>query len=114
MQAAISGWWNLDRSLQAEAACGTIAERSLQMTVGCMEEYCNRSYLLYLPCTDQKQDQEAVQVVPLLFAIHCYGCTANTMKHWHKEAEQYGFALVIPQGIHAAFNAKVCCGEPAV
>jgi poly(3-hydroxybutyrate) depolymerase len=95
------------RWLQIEPTCGAFIERSLHMTVGCQDPYCERTYFLYLPCTNPKDGP-----LPLLFSIHCFGCTADTMKHWKQEADQYGFALVIPQGIQRAFNARVCCGEP--
>ena len=96
------------RWLQApEPECGILVERSLTMTRGCQgDKECHRSYFLSLPCSNHGP------AAPLLFAIHCFGCTAETMMHWNKEAAEYGFALVIPQGLQKAFNAKVCCGYP--
>lgn len=48
--------------------------------------------------------------VPLVFSLHCYGCTYETMEHWTNVAEEYKFILVLPEGIKNSWNARYCCG----
>ena len=50
--------------------------------------------------------------LPLLFAVHCFGCTFAQMEHWEAEARAYGFVLVLPleSSRGSGFNAGPCCG----
>ena len=51
--------------------------------------------------------------VPLVFALHCLGCTAQTMMHLTSSiADPYSAVMVIPEGIQSSWNAgKYCCGH---
>jgi len=87
---------------------------------------CERSYSLYVPTSlcdsnnklkwqnnpggKQRETEAAADIVPIVFAIHCYGCNGDYMNEWNDVAEEYNFVLVIPEGIQRSFNANVCCG----
>jgi len=101
--------------------CGRFA-KSLLMTE-CRND-CERSYSIYFPTSlcdsnnklkwqnpHNSENREEAEIVPIVFAIHCYTCTGDLMgKIWYDVAEEYNFVLVIPKGIRKSFNAKVCCG----
>jgi len=100
--------------------CGKRFE--MLMTPNCPKELanCERMYSLYIPtslCKDNGNNDENGEIVkldeiiPIVFAIHCYGCTGEEMNFWVSVAEEYNFVLVIPEGISKSFNAKVCCGH---
>ena len=57
-------------------------------------------------------DAFANSSLPLLFAVHCFGCTFAQMEHWEAEAREYGFVLVLPleSSRGSGFNAGPCCG----
>ncbi len=72
----------------------------------------NRSYKLYLSTkicdamlgtaaaeeTMTSTTTKSIGIVPLVFAVHCFGCTSGGMVKWEEIAEEYGFALVRPEG----------------
>jgi len=70
---------------------------------------CNRAYELYVPTTACDHHHET-NVLPLVFAVHCFGCPASSMRYWIDYAEAFNFVLVIPHGIDRSFNAQQCCG----
>jgi len=86
------------------------------------QQNCERSYSLYLPtslCGEHNNtrwrspgnsESRKIEIVPIVFAIHCYYCTRKDMSFWYSIAEEYSFVLVIPDGLHKSFNAKICCG----
>jgi poly(3-hydroxybutyrate) depolymerase len=87
--------------------CGE-TKRTLKMPECEDSNDCDRSYYLFVPpsqCTGEKD------ILPLVFAIHCFGCNYNQMIHWEAVATDLNFALVIPEGIHNSWNAKYCCGH---
>src|SRR6056300_1404033 len=70
---------------------------------------CNRTYFLHFPsiaCGDNHQ----FSTLPLIFAIHCFGCPADAMFSFAQPAANYNAILVIPEGIQHSFNARYCCG----
>jgi len=75
----------------------------------------SRSILQYLPksvCDDINSSGIAPQVVPLLIAIHCYGCSADSwLKALKADANKFGFAVAAPVGISRSWNSNPCCGE---
>mmetsp|Transcript_6535 Transcript_6535/g.9361 ORF Transcript_6535/g.9361 Transcript_6535/m.9361 type:complete len:414 (+) Transcript_6535:266-1507(+) len=82
---------------------------------GCSDENphdCERTYSLYIPSSICHNNTEQPQggVIPLVFAIHCFGCPPTAMQHWQKVGEEFNFAVVIPTGIQRSWNAKYCCG----
>lgn len=75
----------------------------------------SREYAVYVPkslCRDAKAAATDPDVVPLVVAIHCFGCTASNIL-WISEAaaEEFGFVLAAPEGHGRSFNAGVCCGR---
>lgn len=88
---------------------GDAAQRLLTMENGCTGNDCDRAYYLYLPLAacDNGGDLE---ILPLVFAVHCLGCTPTTMMHWIEIAEANRFVLVIPEGLKNSFNGQHCCG----
>jgi poly(3-hydroxybutyrate) depolymerase len=73
---------------------------------------CDRSYYLYVPpskCSGEEEDDD--DILPLVFAIHCFGCSYKQMLHWEAVAADFNFVLVIPEGIRNSWNAKYCCGH---
>jgi poly(3-hydroxybutyrate) depolymerase len=48
--------------------------------------------------------------MPLVFALHCFGCGMDVMDYWQPIASEFQFALVIPEGLESSFNAGPCCG----
>lgn len=85
--------------------CGKVpTKRTMTMCTG---DDCDRTYYLYLPpvaCANN------IGTLPLVFAVHCLGCTPATMMHWIEIAEAYHFVLAIPEGLHESFNGQHCCG----
>lgn len=73
--------------------------------------YCSRQYDLYIPTAAcENIHYRDKNILPLVFAVHCYGCQANTMSYLIDYAEFYNYVLVIPHGIDNSFNAEQCCG----
>jgi poly(3-hydroxybutyrate) depolymerase len=71
--------------------------------------------MLYLPkavCASTSTDASAIGALPLVFSIHCLGCSMQTMEFWSEIAEEYNFIWVNPEGIRNSFNAgdESCCG----
>jgi poly(3-hydroxybutyrate) depolymerase len=91
-----------------DVVCGESISRSLTMTGECIDNDCERTFHLYIPNSLCANDQ--ADILPLVFAIHCLGCTGSTMMHWIDEAEKFNFVLVIPEGIQGSWNARYCCG----
>ncbi|CAJ1930885.1 unnamed protein product [Cylindrotheca closterium] len=75
------------------------------------DDYCTREYDMYIPTAacDRKK-YGPTNVLPLVFAVHCYGCDAGVMDYMADYAETYSFVLAIPHGIANSFNAQQCCG----
>lgn len=83
-------------------------KRTLEMPV-----VGERTYYLYIPlslCSDDDAVVPASDTVPLVFAVHCLGCTAQNMMHLTKIADSYAFVMVIPEGLSSSWNSKYCCG----
>ena len=53
---------------------------------------------------------ESVGTLPLVFAIHCLGCTGESINTFIAHADNSNVVLVIPEGIQHSFNARNCCG----
>ena len=116
---------NDDREQHGEGEqliCGEPLQRQLTMPgvdVDC-GKHCERQYVLYIPsfvCPDDSSNNDIdidididIDKLPLVVALHCLGCTPDTMMHWVDVAETYQFVLIIPKGIHSSFNAQHCCG----
>lgn len=96
---------------------------------------CRRSFLLYLPdivCggdgrgpgrllehssdtppgnnADEPAMETVVGTLPLVFGIHCFGCTTASISTFIEHANAHNVVLVLPQGIQNSFNARHCCG----
>ncbi|KAL7533911.1 hypothetical protein ACHAXR_005522 [Thalassiosira sp. AJA248-18] len=99
---------------------------------------CNRAFHLYLPsilCGDGRDrhrrglqpddsprpgsddeneafpnSMESIGTLPLIFAIHCYGCTAAALTTFVDHANSHNAVLVLPEGLQSSFNARHCCG----
>lgn len=66
-----------------------------------------RQYWLRLPATC---DPDAT--LPTLVLVHCYGCSAsNELSKYADTADEFGFAIVAPEGLGNSFNAPHCCGQ---
>jgi len=75
-------------------------------------DYCSRDYDLYIPTAAcEHAHYRRTNVLPLVFAVHCFGCKSNAMRYMVDYAETYNFVLAIPHGIQSSFNAQQCCGE---
>jgi len=84
------------------------------------EADCNRTYELYIPerlCDDDSNDDDHTisaadkfGSIPLVFAVHCYGCDASAMVKFEEIAKEFNFILVRPTGIKSSWNARYCCG----
>ena len=101
---------------------------------GCKEsnlDDCHRAYHIYLPsiiCDDGDEAlsdrsgqnhtgdvrSDVVGTLPLVFAIHCYGCPADhagdIFKNFVTHANSQNVVLVLPEGLQNSFNARHCCG----
>ena len=93
-----------------------LLKRNLEMT-----DVGERTYFLYIPSSlcsspDTTNGDEAQaadlqsDTVPIVFVLHCFGCTAKTMMHMTKISDTYSFVMVIPEGISSSWNSKYCCG----
>jgi len=101
---------------------GDIMKRQWTMKKNCVQD-CDRTYYLYLPSSVTcSKNNNAVVVgndsstggggrLPLVFAVHCLGCSPQTMMYWVDIAEKYQFVLAIPEGLQNSFNAQHCCGH---
>ncbi len=114
-------------SFPVKIECGSSTSQVLQMPPGsCMEASCEREYYLYIPTkvcssisgisSDKSSnvigpEDTTVGLLPLVFAVHCLGCTANAMVKFEEVAERFQFILVRPVGIARSWNAKYCCGK---
>jgi len=77
------------------------------------EEDCNRTYHLYIPdslCNAGPESLKEVGTLPLVFAVHCFGCQASAMENFVQAAQHFNFLLVRPEGVQSSWNAKYCCG----
>eukprot|EP00934_Nitzschia_sp_Nitz4_P003721 Nitzschia sp. Nitz4//scaffold314_size20990//43//1341//NITZ4_008626-RA/size20990-processed-gene-0.15-mRNA-1//-1//CDS//3329547455//3711//frame0 len=85
--------------------CGKAVFREIVVGNGCTIE-CHRRYMLYLPCMDLSF------LAPIVFSVHCLGCSTDTLAFWSQIASDYNFVWVNPEGIHRSFNAgdEACCG----
>jgi len=89
-------------------------------------EDCLRTYHLYHPSiicgnvpggNDEPPGSSPVAIhkadvgtLPLVFAIHCFGCPAESMESLVAHAGNSNVVLVIPEGLHSSFNSVHCCG----
>ncbi len=98
--------------------CGT-SKHQIQMdqdSCGNREEDCNRTFHLYIPehlCDNGDSDtkpEAKIGTLPLVFAVHCFGCNANAMVKFETVAKDFNFVLVRPEGVESSWNAKYCCG----
>jgi hypothetical protein len=53
---------------------------------------------------------DSVGTLPLVFGIHCYGCTVASIILFVEHANSHNMVLVLPEGLHGSFNARHCCG----
>lgn len=53
---------------------------------------------------------ESIGTLPLVFGIHCFGCTAESIDTFVEYANSRNVVLVLPSGIQKSFNARHCCG----
>ena len=53
---------------------------------------------------------ESIGTLPLVFGIHCFGCTAVSIEAFVEHANTHNMVLVLPQGLQNSFNAQHCCG----
>jgi len=75
-------------------------------------KHCLRDYDLYIPSAAcEREHYHQTNVLPLVVAVHCFGCNSKDMHYLADYAEYYSFILVIPWGIGGSFNAEQCCGE---
>ena len=100
--------------------CDKLIRRDLHSS-DCREanpDDCNRSYLLYIPniiCDKQSSSAAGGDIqpttLPLVFAIHCFGCSATIMYNsFAQHANEHNVVLVAPEGIKNSWNARDCCG----
>eukprot|EP00957_Ditylum_brightwellii_P126649 9653464-Ditylum_brightwellii.AAC.1 len=101
-------------------SCGSPIRRSITMSTGCNGVDCVRYYHLYLPSsrcysdnsTNEDNDITSAYILPMVMALHCYGCTYQTMlEPWRNMAELKSFVLIVPEGLQNSWNAKYCCGH---
>ena len=58
-------------------------------------------------------DLQTIGTLPLVFGIHCLGCTARSIDTFVEHANTHNVVLVLPEGIQNSFNAgdqSSCCG----
>jgi poly(3-hydroxybutyrate) depolymerase len=122
-----------DSSILQSITCGIPITRRLDRSERkgnedcAASQSCNRVYFLYLPTAacpppttlmDGEEETTAATTsssstlrLPLVFAMHCFGCSPSTMMSWTELAEDYSFVLAIPEGIRNSFNdGHACCG----
>lgn len=62
---------------------------------------------------DFSPDLETIGTLPLVFGIHCLGCTAASIDTFVEHVNTNNVVLVLPEGLQNSFNAGVqssCCG----
>lgn len=119
---------SLNGSNTTELICGSSTSHVLYMPPdSCNDEKtCERVYHVYIPsrvCSSMSDNinasigsgssviaAEDMGTLPLVFAVHCLGCTADVMDRFEEVAESFQFILVRPVGISRSWNAKYCCG----
>ena len=88
--------------------CGS-STHELEMSSDQCKDDCTRTYHLYIPCTANATSPE-IGILPLVYAIHCFGCDASVMRKWETIAQIFNFMLVRPEGVKRSWNSKYCCG----
>ena len=94
--------------------CNTPIKRDITISE-CKEnnlDDCNRSYYEIFP-TALCEEQLLLQMpttLPLVFAIHCFGCSATTMFSLIQYADEHNLVLIVPEGVNHSWNARYCCG----
>jgi len=96
------------RNHEERMICGERIIRTLTMTEGCQDDDCHRRYMLYLPPSACKERFRGI--LPLVFSLHCYGCSMQTLTYYADIAQAYDFVWVNPEGLQHSFNADSCCG----
>ena len=104
------------RQLQgSHEACGQTTLRTLEMKnkEGCSGNDCLRRYMLSLPsitCQGHHAQKVYPFTLPVMFSVHCFGCSLSTLEYMSAIASEYNFIWVNPEGLHNSFNADACCG----
>jgi poly(3-hydroxybutyrate) depolymerase len=65
---------------------------------------------LLLEEEEKNNNYNSIGILPLVFGIHCYGCTAINLSIFIKHANSHNMILVLPEGLQQSFNAIECCG----
>lgn len=108
---SLSGKNSHSSSMNLDDYCGQLVKEKLHFRncTSANAHDCTRSFDLYVPnsACDHKKE---TNVLPLVFAVHCFGCHASSMYYWAEYAEVYNFIVAIPAGIGHSFNAQHCCG----
>jgi poly(3-hydroxybutyrate) depolymerase len=100
--------------------CNTIIEHRLDIS-DCKESNpndCHRKFHLYLPqivcdisLREAGGDLESIGTLPLVFVVHCFGCSGQTvMTAFHEFANTHNVIIVAPEGLRSSFNGLDCCG----
>ena len=77
-------------------------------TVSIVHEGKNREFLIKVPSRLCSQDANQKPLFfPVIFALHCFGCTAELEMQRFERATEY-FIVVAPQGIDMSWNAIDC------
>ena len=88
--------------------CGS-STHEMEMSSDQCQDDCTRTYHLYIPCAANATSPE-IGILPLVYAIHCFGCDASVMRKWETIAQTFNFMLVRPEGVNHSWNSKYCCG----
>lgn len=90
--------------------CGSLMKRELTMP-GCTDDdsICKRQYDLYVPSS--ACDHVQTNILPLMFAVHCYGCHPNVMSFLTAFAETYNFVSHAKMISHQKTKGVVGCGK---
>ncbi|KAL3787544.1 hypothetical protein HJC23_013753 [Cyclotella cryptica] len=118
--------------------CSVLHAREVQIP-NCKDapEHCNRIYHLSLPnilCSDDGDKKRRlpddnitgtsynddkffdgkynhVGTIPMVFALHGLGTDHRPLDGYAETADDYNFALILPEGVNQSFNAGDCCGD---
>lgn len=77
---------------------------------------CTRDFHVFIPSlacqstTNSTKTEPEIGTLPLVFAVHCFGCNAEAMINFENVAENFNFVLVRPEGIKNSWNSRYCCG----
>jgi poly(3-hydroxybutyrate) depolymerase len=91
--------------------CSEPLIRTLEMK-NCQDaDDCKRRYMMTLPPIACDETVPSTTILPVMFTIHCLGCSLDTLAYFSDLAIAHNFVWINPEGLQRSFHAgNACCG----